>query len=655
MTPQRTHRISKRFPKDFLAYDKAGSTVLVPALAESIPSSAFISVRTEPRPFQSAAGMAEVIGPALTQNISGDRSTETKHSHDQVANVFRNASVGLAEIDNTGHFILVNDAFCTIVGRARKDLLSLTMANVTHPDDIVSSQLLVRQLVTDKIGVVLEKRYIRPDGSIVECRTSISVNLTAEGVVANPLTIIAVVEDVTERKRAEARINYLATHDILTDLPNRLMLNTALAQEFRKTGGGDRRCAVLAVDLDGFKEVNDSFGHDVGDELLRQVATRLRNAVRDGDTISRVGGDEFVILQSRAMQPKAAARLAARIQKVLAEPFDVNGRIIRIGGSIGISLDLVEGETQDTLLKGADVALYHAKGAGGGNFQFFEPAMSALVQGNRELESDLRSAIGTEQLTLHFQPQFNCHSGILVGFEALLRWQHPTRGAIPPLSFIPIAEMAGLIVPLGLWAIEKACSEAASWPRPVRVAVNLSSLQFLPSQLPEQIRGILARTGLAAERLELELTESALFKDGAEAVRAFRELKELGVRIALDDFGTGYSSLGYLRRFAFDRLKIDKSFIDDLGHEASALPLVQAMIAMGRSLGIEVIAEGVETLLQLKALRGEECGEIQGFLLGRPTPSESLDKYFNGPPFDMGEAKEPRGCSREILPAVAKR
>jgi diguanylate cyclase (GGDEF)-like protein/PAS domain S-box-containing protein len=581
-----------------------------------------------------AAGKAAVIRAAPLRHTA-----KTKVSTEQLASVFRNASVGLAVIDGRGHYILVNDTFCKIVDRTREDILRLTVADLTHPDDLGASECLVRQLVADKVGAVIEKRYVRPDGSIVECRTSISVNLTAEGAAAEPLTIVAVVEDVTERKRAEARVNYLATHDDLTDLPNRLLLNAALAQEFRRRQSGDRQCAVLAVDLDRFRDVNDRFGHEVGDELLRQVAARLRNAVRAGDTVSRVGGDEFVILQVQAIQPKAASRLASRIQKILATPFDVNGRVLHVGSSIGISLHMVEGETAVILLKAADVALYHAKGAGGENFQFFEPAMTTLAQGNRELEKDLHLAMGTEQLNLHFQPQFDCQSGILLGFEALLRWEHPTRGAIPPLSFIPIAEMTGLIVPLGLWAIEKACSEAVSWPAPLRVAVNVSSLQFLPDHLTESIRAILARTGLAANRLELELTESAVFKDGGEAIRTFRELKELGVRLALDDFGTGYSSLGYLRHFAFDRLKIDKSFVDGLGQETSSLPLVQAIIAMGRSLGIEVIAEGVETALQLKTLCGEGCGQIQGFFLGRPAPAGELQHYFTSPPDEMGKQR----------------
>jgi diguanylate cyclase (GGDEF)-like protein/PAS domain S-box-containing protein len=591
-----------------------------------------------------AARKAAVIRAAPMRDTA-----KTKVSTEQLANVFRNASVGLAEIDGRGQYILVNDTFCKIVDRTREDILRLTVADLTHPDDLGASECLVRQLVADKVGAVIEKRYVRPDGSIVECRASISVNLTAEGAAAEPLTIVAVIEDVTERRRAEARVNYLATHDDLTDLPNRLLLNAALAHEFRRRQSGDRQCAVLAVDLDRFRDVNDRLGHEVGDELLRQVAARLRNAVRAGDTVSRVGGDEFVILQVQAIQPKAASRLASRIQKILATPFDVNGRVLHVGSSIGISLHMMEGETAAILLNAADVALYHAKGAGGENFQFFEPAMTALAQGNRELGNDLHLAMGTEQLNLHFQPQFDCQSGILLGFEALLRWQHPTRGVIPPLSFIPIAEMTGLIVPLGLWAIEKACSEAVSWPAPLRVAVNVSSLQFLPDHLTESIRAILARTGLAANRLELELTESALFKDGREAIRTFRELKELGVRLALDDFGTGYSSLGYLRHFAFDRLKIDKSFVDGLGQETSSLPLVQAIIAMGRSLGIEVIAEGVETALQLKTLCGEGCGQIQGFFLGRPAPAGDLQHYFTSPPDEMGKQRSQWAAPEKLL------
>jgi diguanylate cyclase (GGDEF)-like protein/PAS domain S-box-containing protein len=591
---------------------------------------------------------ASTCRPPASPHLLRPAHEDTRSSHGQIANVFRSASVGLVEIDTSARFVLVNDTFCRIVGRTRQDLIGMEAALVTHPDDVSASRHVVSQLLNDGCPRIIEKRYIRPDGSPVECRVSFSLNVADDSRASDPQSVITVIEDITERKRAEARISHLATHDNLTDLPNRSLLTENLTQELQRTRSGKTACAVLALDLDRFKEVNDSFGHDTGDELLRQVAARLRNAVRLGDTVSRVGGDEFVVLQAQAVQPRAASRLAERIRRLLSQPFNVAGQMIVIECSIGIALHLLDSDTEATLLKAADLALYDAKSAGGASFRLFEPKMQTHAKGNRELEQDLRLALGTDQLKLHFQPQFSSTTGTLVGFEALLRWQHPTRGEISPMSFIPMAEATGLILPLGLWVIEKACTEAASWPKPVRVAVNLSASQFRGKKLPAQIKAILNRTGLAPERLELELTESALLKDNAVATRMFREFKAIGVQMALDDFGTGYSSLGYLRNFAFDRLKIDKSFVDVLGREVSALPLIQAIIAMSRSLAIDVIAEGVETDLQLNILREQECEDIQGYILGRPVPPGKLHQYFD--PATPAPAR--RRTKKAIKPAL---
>jgi diguanylate cyclase (GGDEF)-like protein/PAS domain S-box-containing protein len=567
----------------------------------------------------------------ITRDISEKRLAEAQAhiAHEQLASAFRHASVGLVQVDANLLFTLVNDAFCRIVGRSRAELQQLSALDILQAGDQDSSRDLMNRVQRGEEGIVSERRYVRPDGSIVECRASISLARDETGQPASPLVVIGVIEDITERKRAEARISYLSFHDALTGLANRALLNDRLSQELRHTKRRDSQCAILALDLDRFKAINDTFGHEAGDKLLQEVASRLRNAVRTIDTVARLGGDKFVILQVDAAQPRAATEMSRRLVKVFAQPFDIGGQMMVVHASIGIALHLKADDTRAGLLTNADTALYRAKKDGGGTFRFFEETMDKHVRERRALECDLRAAMGTEQMKLYFQPQFACISGILTGFEALLRWQHPTRGAIAPMDFIPIAEETGLIVPLGLWVIEKACIEAACWTKPLRVAVNLSPAQFRGGELSGRIASILYRTGLPAERLEVELTETLLIEDTRQAVTTLRALKDMGISIALDDFGTGYSSLGYLRQFPFDRLKIDKSFVQAIGQEASALSLVQAILAMGRSLGMEVIAEGVETEQQLQILRDLQCGEIQGFLLGRPMPAEGIERYLN--------------------------
>ncbi len=435
---------------------------------------------------------------------------------------------------------------------------------------------------------------------------------------------VATFEDVTERQRAEERLAHMARHDALTGLPNRVsyreQMERALAQVRR--GGG---LAVLCLGLDHFKTVNDSLGHPVGDALLQAVAGRLLEITREADTVVRLGGDEFAVIQSAATQPTEAKALAERLVASLAAPFDVLGHQVAIGASAGIAVTTDGEATPDGLLKCADLAMVRAKLDGRGTYRFFEAEMDARMQARRLLEVDLRQAVIEEQFDVYYQPLVNSTDGAVSGFEALLRWPHPTRGMVSPGEFVPLAEELGLISAIGLWVLGRACADAAAWPAGVKVAVNLSALQFRDRNLARCVAAALERSGLASERLELEITESLLLQDGETTLAILHEIRALGVRISMDDFGTGYSSLSYLRLFPFDKIKIDQSFIRNLDASGEGMAIVRAVVGLGRALGMGVVAEGVETREQFDLLRREGCGQIQGYLISRPKPIGAVD------------------------------
>ena len=434
------------------------------------------------------------------------------------------------------------------------------------------------------------------------------------------ITVLAV-RDASERKAAERRIQQLAETDPLTGLANRLCLHKKLAEALTSAFQDRTAVAVFCLDLDRFKMVNDLFGHHAGDSLLVEVSRRLRSLTRQCDTIGRLGGDEFIVVQPHDGTPEVAHALGERLVKALSEPYLIDGRTLEVTASIGIALYPTSALAAELLLRQADLALYAAKEEGRNLYRFFEPAMDSSLRERRELEKDLRLALERGELSVHYQPI--CHSESLapVGQEALLRWHHPEHGWISPASFIPLAEEFGTILPIGQWVLETACREAAGWAAPHSVSVNLSPAQFKNQDLAAQIADVLARTGLDPGRLELEITEGALIEDTERAIHVLGAVKSLGVRLALDDFGTGYSSLSYLRRFPFDRLKIDRSFVAELGMDADADAIVACILAMARSLRLAVTAEGVETGLQLQLLREMRCELVQGYHLGRPAPS----------------------------------
>jgi len=438
---------------------------------------------------------------------------------------------------------------------------------------------------------------------------------------------VAVHEDITERRRAEAKIAHLARHDMLTNLPNRVLFREHLESEFGRIQPG-RGFAVHCLDLDHFKTVNDTLGHPIGDELLKLVAARLIKAVQSTDFIARIGGDEFAVVQANVSRPEQCSQLAASIVELVSEPYDIDGRHIVIGASIGIAIAPSDGANPDTLLKNADMALYLAKGDGRGTHRFFEREMDKRLQLRRALELDLRKALAEGQFEVYYQPIIDLQGGRAAGLEALLRWNHPERGQISPAEFIPLAEETGLILPLGEWVLRTACLHASKWPKDVSVAVNLSPLQFKGRNIVQLTMSALAASGLPAARLELEITESVLLQDEANTLAILHQLRAIGVQISMDDFGTGYSSLAYLRNFPFDRIKIDRSFVRDMLVRQDCRAIVRAVIGLAKSLDITTIIEGIETREQLEAAKAEGCDLGQGYLFSKPMPEPNIAAFL---------------------------
>jgi diguanylate cyclase (GGDEF)-like protein len=426
--------------------------------------------------------------------------------------------------------------------------------------------------------------------------------------------------EIEHRRQSEEKVHYLAHYDALTGLGNRVLLRQQLEEALvrvRRNGGA---IGVIFLDLDGFKIVNDTLGHSVGDALLKAVAARLQENVRDTDKTSRLGGDEFAVLQSGDSQPRSADALASRLVAVMSEPFFVDGHQLNLSVSAGIAVMLGNDADPEQLLKNADLALYRAKADGRGTFRFFEPEMDALAQARRSMEVELRGALTRREFELHYQPLINLRTRRIAGFEALLRWSNATRGLVSPAQFIPLAEELGFISPIGEWAIRQACEHAAGWPQDIKVAVNLSPVQFRSPSLVPAIVQALSASGLPPGRLELEITESVLLDDSDRNLAILRQIRDLGVRIAMDDFGTGYSSLSYLRRFHFEKVKIDRSFVSDVAQNAESRAIVRAITGMCNNLGMATTAEGVETAEQLSCIASEGCTEAQGYYFSPPKP-----------------------------------
>jgi diguanylate cyclase (GGDEF)-like protein len=452
----------------------------------------------------------------------------------------------------------------------------------------------------------------RPNGTILEVRTA----PIADGGAVRTYT------DITARKEVEKHIAHMARHDALTELPNRVLLRERLDEALARLGQRGETIAILCLDLDQFKAVNDTLGHPVGDVLLKAVAARIAGCLSEHDTVGRLGGDEFAIIQVGVKQPHGAKRLAQRLVEGMPEPFFVHGHRLNIGVSVGIALAPSDGRDVNALLKSADLALYRAKAEGRNRFCFFETGMDTEAQTRRALETDLREALAKGEFQLYYQPFMNLARGEVTGFEALLRWNHPVRGQVAPAEFIPIAEETGLISPIGEWIIRQACAEAAHFPDTTRIAVNVSAVQFRSSNFVQVVLSALAAARLSPHRLELEITETVLMESSEAVLKTLHQLRGLGLRVALDDFGTGYSSLSYLSRFPFDKLKIDRSFVSGVGASSDCAAIVRAIVSLGTSLGMTITAEGVETEAQLDFVRSIGCSEAQGYILNTPLPAE---------------------------------
>ena len=519
--------------------------------------------------------------------------------------------------------LAVNDAAVEHYGYTRKQFLAMSLPDIHHGEENDDLTAIADGALEYEAGRTW--RHRRADGRPIDVAI-FSRLLTYDNEHA---TLVAAL-DITERKRAEARVAYMAHHDALTSLPNRVMLRVRMEEMLGRMSRSGDGVAALCIDLDNFKTVNDTLGHSFGDLLLQDVATRLRSAVRGEDTVARLGGDEFAVLQSGLSSPDDVSAFAQRILDVMAEPFNLDGHVVCVGASVGIAIAPADGTDPDRLLKNADMALYRAKSDGRGTFRFFEPDMDARAQARRRLEVDLRAALAAEDFQIHYQPLVELSSGAITGFEALMRWPHATRGMIPPTEFIPVAEEIGLISQIGAFVLRRACADAALWPAHVKVAVNLSPVQFRSGNLLQVVIDALEASGLSPHRLELEITETLLLERSEAVLATLHALRALGVRISMDDFGTGYSSLSYLRSFPFDKIKIDRSFVHGLQRQADSQAIVRAIVSLGSSLGITITAEGIEDESDLACLKAEGCNEGQGYLFAKAQPQADVLRLLSG-------------------------
>ena len=553
---------------------------------------------------------------------------------ERFASAFENAPIGMALQDIEGRFLLVNRALCGLLDHAEEDLLRTTATALTHPDDLPDHLAMKRKVAAGEIGEHhMEQRFVRADGGVVWTKLSVSSICGTDG---GPAYVVAHIEDITGRKRDQERLTHQALHDSLTGLPNRALLLDRLGHALERTKRGGPTVALLFCDLDRFKVVNDSLGHELGDRLLVQCADRLRGVVRAGDTVGRFGGDEFVVLCSEVREEGEVLGVAERISAALRSPFVLDGAEFVVSTSIGIAFSGEDTNDPADLLRDADAAMYRAKEQGRARWAVFAPEMRSLVVHREETERALRRAIEHDELLLHYQPLMRLGSEEIVGVEALVRWENPERGLVPPLEFIPLAEETGLIVPLGAWVLGEATRQLAEWqaadllPGEFTMTVNLSLRQLDDARLVERVATALLQSKVDPSSLCLEITESALADEGEAPVRVLRQLRDLGVGLAIDDFGTGYSALSHLKRFPFDTLKIDRSFVDGLGRDSEDEAIVAAVVGVARALDLKVIAEGIETEEQLCALRSHGVTVGQGFLLGRPVPAADFVARLQG-------------------------
>jgi diguanylate cyclase (GGDEF)-like protein/PAS domain S-box-containing protein len=582
-----------------------------------------------------AALAAFAVGSRLRGKGREDEAREkgAADTADRFRSAFDYAAIGMALVSTEGRWLQVNRSLCQILGYTEKELLAKDFLAVTHPDDLPTALSNIGQLLKGRIHASqMEKRYINKHGHEVWVHWSVSM---VRDQYSKSVHLIFQIQDITDRKLAEQQLHHDAFHDALTGLPNRALfmdhLKLAVARSLRRD---KEMFAVLYLDLDRFKIINDSLGHTIGDQLLVGIADRLQKNLRPGDTVARLGGDEFTILIEDITEEKEAVQVAERIQKELSVPFTLSGREVFTTVSMGIAPSSTGYERAEDILRDADTAMYRAKSLGKARYEIFDKAMHARAINILQMETDMRRALEREEFLLYYQPIVSLEDFRLRGFEALVRWQHPERGFISPIDFIPVAEETGMIIPLGEWVLHEACRQMNRWQtsfpldHPLFISVNLSSKQFSQNTLITAISDILKGTGVRPQSVKLEITESVVMENIETATGMLRELRDIGVQLAIDDFGTGYSSLSYLHRFPIDTLKIDRSFVTRMTDNTENAEIVRTIVVLAQNLGMDVVAEGVETNEQLALLQKLGCENGQGYYFSKPVPSDSAEKII---------------------------
>jgi diguanylate cyclase (GGDEF)-like protein/PAS domain S-box-containing protein len=581
-----------------------------------------------------ASAFVVVFAAGLMTALSRQRraSDSLARSEARVRASFNQASVGIAETALDGRFMQVNQKLCDMLGYSEQELLGRSLVDITHPDDRVASNEFAERLFanqSESFTAELETRYLCKDGAVIRVLVTTALVRHAG---RNPNYYVSMIQDITERKELQERLIHQANYDGLTELPNRGLYYDRLKQALNQAQRRKGSVGVLFIDLDRFKNVNDTLGHELGDQLLKQVSGRLTQCIRAGDTVGRLGGDEFAIVLSEIAKAQDSGLVAQKVIDTLAKPFQLDGTEVFVTASIGIATYPDDSKDGDTLVKNADAAMLRAKGLGKNTYQFHVAEMNVRALERLQLETDLRRALERKELLLHFQPKASLASGEIIGCEALLRWRHPDKGIVSPAEFIPLLEDSGLIVPVGEWVIHAACEQIRAWQQagiaPVPIAVNLSPKQFQHQDICAVVDKALSEYAVDARFLEVEITESTAMQNAEDAIVTLRKLKTHRVQIAIDDFGTGYSSLSYLKRLPIDFLKLDRSFVTGLPDNADDASITRAVITMAHSLNLKVIAEGVETKEQLAFLASNGCDEMQGYYFSRPLPAPECTQFL---------------------------
>jgi diguanylate cyclase (GGDEF)-like protein/PAS domain S-box-containing protein len=603
-----------------------------------------IDVSVSTAPLFDAAGNVKG-GIAILADISERKQAQValERSEERYRSLFENNPHPMAVVDDqTLQIVAVNDAAIQHYGYSEEEFLAMKAQDLRLPEDV--PELMERLNGPRPARDRLEARHRKKDGTIIDVEATIHA-LEFEG---RPSRLV-LAHDITERRRAEETIRHMAYHDVLTGLPNRALLEDRLGVALAQSQRSGQSLAVVSLDVDRLKVINDTLGHAAGDQLLKAIADRLRNITRDTDTVSRVGGDEFILLMPGGARGPGSGTIGTKILEAFHRPFNIEGREVHASPSIGIAVYPDDGDDAEALLRNADAAMYKAKRRGNG-FQLYTPSLNQETSERMLLENDLRHALERDELILYYQPQAEVGSGRILGVEALIRWQHPKLGLVPPDRFIGLAEETGLIVPIGEWVLRQACEQGRRWHDAggagLTIAVNISVRQFLQPDLPGLIGRVLARSGLPARCLELEITESTAMEDLEASGLVLRNLQDMGVRIAIDDFGTGHSSLSYLKNFPIQTLKIDRSFVKDVPTDPNDAAIASAAIAMAHSLGLSVIAEGVETAEQLDFLRDRACDAFQGYLISPPVPPNEVFENLNATPVALKQPVRPGRSGR---------